>query len=441
MLHTTTDDFLDPRPRLTVCMGDGTGDGGAGTGVDGVGVGSGVGNNTSQGNAGNVGPADTTGVNVGSQTPGVAGPAGVAEGAASAAAAAAAAAQAQQDVINAILGRTPSMQNMMDIDEVETGPQSVAPGPQSHTGIGVVDNAINAMINPTVPQLAVTVPAAIAAMFSPSPISPGIANVVANVIGQGLHAITGSTNEGAQAAIDSGSAPGGGDADGSAGQPIGSGFNAVTSLDGTGGTSGTDGSTSPTSIGQHRDQSLAALRGLFPTNYVSGQVPFSMDDLVIESILGSQRGVAEASLTNALKRGQISDLGFNTGLSTLRGQTEQGRSLYQKRGEDVLRGYRSDLQGIIDDAFTTAGSLPTTDTPFNAQSYMDNFNTRKSDLFGRMEGDIRSSISASSPFDPGKAISEGASASGPLNFLPDVLSRRGRGASVNDRGLGTRGVF
>lgn len=191
---------------------------------------------------------------------------------------------------------------------------------------------------------------------------------------------------------------------------------------------------------RRRGQYTNSLNSIFGDNYAETALPFTLDDDYIGNYINQAYATTADQLRQRQARGQLSDLGFNVGQNTLNQQREKATSTFQGLGEDVITGYRGDIDKIIDNAYKGASNY-TLGQSYDPASYQSQAESRKNDLTTRLQGDLISTIGTTDPFDIGDVISKGAAASGPLNSMPDVVARRSSNRVRNDRGLGSQGVF
>lgn len=173
----------------------------------------------------------------------------------------------------------------------------------------------------------------------------------------------------------------------------------------------------------------------------------STDDAIIESILTEQFGEASDSILRARDRGTLNDQGFQYAMTNLEQQRRAAEARLQDMGGGVLEGYRQDLSGIANNARTGAGGWDFGDS-YSPDIYRTQLDSRRDELSGLLEGDIRNAIGGEQFFNTDTLIQKGGIGQGAQNTglgsqsgsLLKALEDR-KTTEEEQRGLGTSGSF
>jgi hypothetical protein len=171
-----------------------------------------------------------------------------------------------------------------------------------------------------------------------------------------------------------------------------------------------------------REAALQSINTRYAPGFESSYLPDTYDDPLAGTLYGEERGKAEDYLNNLLKRGVITQTGFEAGGKDLDTQGARVRTQLQDIGKTLLDQERSKLGGIIDTGRQRAGSLGVNEafdfTPYDTQvqSSLGDFGSKFSDAFrANIPGDL---------FDTSKlaSIAGGAQGAGNLGFDPNAVA-------------------
>lgn len=140
----------------------------------------------------------------------------------------------------------------------------------------------------------------------------------------------------------------------------------------------------------------------------------TMDDQILEAILGSQRSDIEAQVNAARDRGTLNQTGYNKALERLNQQSLAARSELQDLGMGVLSGYRDQFKTKFDNTLGDINNLDLT-RRFDTGSALQGLQSLRDSLGGRLEGDLYRATSGQSFFDPNSIISYGSGMQGFYN--------------------------
>lgn len=137
-----------------------------------------------------------------------------------------------------------------------------------------------------------------------------------------------------------------------------------------------------------RNAALGTVGGAFAPEFQSSWLPSNATDALEGEFYSKQRASADDYLNNLLKRGVITQTGFNAGTGELDRQSAGVRTKLDSLGQMLLNQERDTLGGYADRARGAASSLPvggTFDiTPFTtgAQGELSSFQSKLGDLYG-----------------------------------------------------------
>lgn len=171
------------------------------------------------------------------------------------------------------------------------------------------------------------------------------------------------------------------------------------------------------------------------------------DDAILDAILGDQFSQASDAILRSRDRGVLNDAGFRYAMDNLNTQKSAAGSRLQDIGGGILEDYRGQLRGIADNARTGAGNFDFGST-FDPSIYGSKIETRRNELSGGLEGDIRNAIGGEQFFDIASLIQKGGVGQGATNTglgarSGGLLAAFGQRKNNEEqlRGLGTRGAF
>lgn len=192
-----------------------------------------------------------------------------------------------------------------------------------------------------------------------------------------------------------------------------------------------------------RNQLGSQVNNTFGTNYAYDRVGASLLDQTISDILNQGQAGAQGVLDRGLARGQFNRVGFNAGATALSNQRAMQQSRLQQLGNDVLSGYRQQ----IDDNSTMARNAAsgfTLGSTFNLDDYLSRANNIAGTAATAAPGQLREAIGTGALFDLGNLNQAAGLAQGSVNLnntdVQESLARR-RAINSMGRGLGSQGAF
>ena len=117
-----------------------------------------------------------------------------------------------------------------------------------------------------------------------------------------------------------------------------------------------------------RTQATTALNSQFDPNYAMNLIPDSTLSSPVSSIVNSQFDPLTSQLTNAQKRGTLTDTGYNAALDALNQKKAAATSQVTNLGQTILGSDRSGINDLITGAKNTAAGLSLGQT-FDPTSY------------------------------------------------------------------------
>lgn len=196
-----------------------------------------------------------------------------------------------------------------------------------------------------------------------------------------------------------------------------------------------------TEQGKRRTGFLNTINEFAPPSFENVRLPDTFDDSAIGRVLASRRLAAEQPINISKARGNILDVGYNTGLSEIAQQVPEVERRLQDVGRSFLEGYRGEVRDIAGEARRGASEYQL-GTTFDPSSYKQRIESRFSEFPSRAERDIGGAVEGTELFDPQFALQQAGLAQGPVagGALYDTISRR-RTGQLTRRGLGTQGAF
>jgi hypothetical protein len=196
-----------------------------------------------------------------------------------------------------------------------------------------------------------------------------------------------------------------------------------------------------------RSNYINQLKSTFTPSYEYSAFADDLDDPILEAILNDQYNEAATALQRARARGTLNDDGYNRGMSELGNMRQAGMSQAQALGGSVLSRNRSELSKIKDDAFAGASGY-TLGSQFDPSFYTERAASRRDDLLGSLDADVRAALQGQQFFDIGEIIGSAGRAQGAINpggegggnALAEVIAQRAKDRTAQ-RGLGGTGAF
>ena len=169
-----------------------------------------------------------------------------------------------------------------------------------------------------------------------------------------------------------------------------------------------------TALGTYRGDLNRQLNTLAPEDFAYNIFSDSSDDSILQAILDSGKTDAQAQIDAARARGQLNDVGYGRAIKQLGQQGEAAWADLQDLGGGVLSGYRDQLDALRSGMADKIGSADFSN-PLSFDNWMNRLEQTKSDLTGRMSGDIYRATQGQSFFDPSTIISSSGALQGYYN--------------------------
>jgi hypothetical protein len=106
-----------------------------------------------------------------------------------------------------------------------------------------------------------------------------------------------------------------------------------------------------------RTTTLNSFNSIFKPNYSNEALPDSLTGDYVNTLLDEQFNPLSAQLTNAQKRGTLTDVGYKSALDTLGQRRTAGASTIQNLGQGILAGDRKNLDDYITGARSDVNSM------------------------------------------------------------------------------------
>ena len=177
---------------------------------------------------------------------------------------------------------------------------------------------------------------------------------------------------------------------------------------------------------------------------------FTADDEIIQAILDERMKDPQRQISTAQARGNLNALGAFNANQALKDQRTAGQERLGTISNSILGLNQRDLDEIFGTAEQEARSFPLNSSVFDVSPFVSQAETLGAERTTQLESDIRTALGTETLFDPGAALSTGASAGGLVGGdsalggsspLLDAISQRRRSTRAKKRGLGTQGAF
>lgn len=190
-----------------------------------------------------------------------------------------------------------------------------------------------------------------------------------------------------------------------------------------------------------RQQATASLGGTFAPEFEQSYLPSTYDDPYIASAYASERGKVDDYLNNLLKRGVITQTGYEGGQKAA-GEQEAGvRAQLNTLGENLLEAQRGKLTDIGNRARSAASTVDIGQT-FDPNLYGQELQTASQDI-GRDFGDLYSSSAPQGLFDLTDLANKAGATQGAQNlaFNPTAVGGSLIDEETQPQKKGTTAVF
>jgi hypothetical protein len=150
-------------------------------------------------------------------------------------------------------------------------------------------------------------------------------------------------------------------------------------------------------------------------NYLDDTFANTIDDPILDAILGEQFGEANSYLTSARDRGQLNNIGFERALSNLEKEKQKARGELETLGRGVLTTNRNSVASKRDAVGSRINNFDFGDT-IDLNSEKNRIRSTATDLIGSLDTDIRRSIGDRDFFDPNSLVAKSAAFTGTSNY-------------------------
>lgn len=194
-----------------------------------------------------------------------------------------------------------------------------------------------------------------------------------------------------------------------------------------------------------RAANTGKVNSAFVPGYERTLISDTVDDPILDAILGEQRRTAEQQLQFQRQRGTVNDSGYNEAMARFLGQESAARSTLNEIGDSVLGKVRGGINDIKGEAGTAASSWSLGTPDFDVGSYVTRANDYATTAKSGLEGKVRSAVGGTQLFDIPALLAAAGTAQGPINLttVNKVDGTPGFDAAKKktDRGLGSTGTF
>jgi len=191
------------------------------------------------------------------------------------------------------------------------------------------------------------------------------------------------------------------------------------------------------------------LNSVFDPNYATRSIGDNIGDASYAKILSEQFDPLTAQLTNAQKRGTLTDAGYSAALDALNQKKSAAQSTLQSLGSNIIASNRQGINDIISGARTAANNLTLGGT-FDPSAYSAQAAGLAAKDQAGFEGALRNAVGGSKFADLTDLMNAGGAVQGATNPVTGAganpLAPQGAGPqddaeAQKKRGLGSTGAF
>lgn len=169
------------------------------------------------------------------------------------------------------------------------------------------------------------------------------------------------------------------------------------------------------------------------------------DDAIIDKLLSDRYADAATGIERSRDRGQLTNYGFDTALSSLNEQRTAARSRLEDLGRGFLETGRESLRTIADNGRDKASTFFFGDD-FDTNTFKDRINTTANDFTSGLEGKFLNGIGNDGLFDINTLLQRGGTAQGAQNATGNSAGLLAALSADNEKksqniGLGNLGAF
>jgi len=164
----------------------------------------------------------------------------------------------------------------------------------------------------------------------------------------------------------------------------------------------------------YRGDTTKAINALTGSGFEGQMIGDTMDDQILNTILGGQKTGAVQQIEAAHNRGQLNDQGYAKALADLDTAYTAGMGQAQTIGGGVLGNYRTNLTNLKNNALQQAGGLTLADI-YDTNAYNTSIQDAVAKAGSSLQGDVTSAIGSQQFFDPTKLIATAGAGQGYYN--------------------------
>lgn len=175
-----------------------------------------------------------------------------------------------------------------------------------------------------------------------------------------------------------------------------------------------------------RNKLARELDSTLGADYLDTTFANTIDDSILDAILGDQYTGAQTSLKNAMDRGQMSQSAYDRALSQLGTKKTAARGELETMGRNAISGLRNEVQTAYDSTKGRANNFDFTDM-FDVGSEANKIRDKATDALGRLDTSVRQAVGDKQFFDPNSIIQGAIAAGGANNYNPAGGTQVGTG--------------
>jgi hypothetical protein len=167
-----------------------------------------------------------------------------------------------------------------------------------------------------------------------------------------------------------------------------------------------------------RNEFSRGIQGGLGQNYLDDTFASTIDDSILDNILGTQYEGARTDLTNALNRGQMNQTAYDRALSSLTDAKTAGRGKLETTGQSVIDSLRGGTKSVYDNLLSSANNFDFGDN-FDLTGGIGRVKTSAQTGLGQLEGKVREAVGDTKYFDTNSLIAKSNAQGGVGTYTPN----------------------
>lgn len=151
------------------------------------------------------------------------------------------------------------------------------------------------------------------------------------------------------------------------------------------------------------------------SDYLDTTFANTIDDSILDAILGDQYTGAQTSLKNAMDRGQMSQSAYDRAISSLGTKKTAARGELETTGRGAISGLRSEVSTAYDNSKSKANNFDFGDT-YDYKSEAQKIRDKSTDALSRLDSAVRQAVGDKQFFDANSIIQGAVAAGGASNY-------------------------